>query len=205
MSESNVFLLKFQNIPLMNLRADFQRFEEDVSLLIVNENNHQVSSSVEWINNQFEIDHDFNEIMRLCIMGIECYVSAAVWETMHRCGTYTPEVKEKINNPFSMGRKAHEVYYHHLPQLIGEPYSLKLFDNNLWSKTVALYREVRNKIFHGYQATDITPKSMQLFVNHIAEMYDWIDLWHSLEIRDSKPAHPAPRPEYMAEYNRRHS
>lgn len=180
MKESREFQLQFENIPIVNLRLDFNNFKSYVDEVLEEEKKNSISTSSHWHNNRFEIEEEFNKIIRLSIMGIECYVKSAVWDQLHRNGQWNNQVADKLKNPFSMSRKAYEVYYHSLPSLISENLSLK-HDNRAWSKTVALYNEVRNPIFHGYQAVNIKPEGIAAFFDHLSLMYNWIDGWYTLD------------------------
>ncbi|MCI0563270.1 MAG: hypothetical protein MN733_32740 [Nitrososphaera sp.] len=180
MRTSEAFQLKFENIPLVNLRLDFRNFKDYVDEVLREEKASQISSSIHWHNNKFEIEEEFNKIMRLSIMGIECYVKWAVRDKLHQTNKFTEKAKDKINNPYSMSRKVYEVYYHCLPSLIDNSLSLKS-NGRLWENTVHLYNEVRNPFFHGYQAEDISPVGISTFFEHMQSMYEWIDSWYTLD------------------------
>jgi hypothetical protein len=180
MKESKEFQLQFENIPLVNLRIDFKNFKKYVDKVLQEEEKHKISTTSSWHNNRFEIEEEFNNIMRLSVMGIESYVKAAVWDQLHRNGQWNREIANKLKNPFSMSRKVYEVYYHSLPSLISANLSLKN-DNRVWSRTVVLYNEVRNPLFHGYQAVNIKPAGIGSFFDHLSIMYRWIDEWYNLD------------------------
>lgn len=181
MKESKEFQLKFQNISIVNLRLDFNNFKNYVDEVLKEEKVSSISSTPRWHNNKFEIEEEFNKIMRLSIMGIECYIKSAVWDQLHRNGLWNEDKGKRLKKPFSMSRKVYEVYYHCLPSLIAESLSLKVHSNEIWAKTVILYNEVRNPLFHGYEAVDISPYGISEFFKHIESMYQWIDGWYTLD------------------------
>ncbi len=174
---SEAFGLKFENVPVINLRLDFENVRTYANDLMVAEKTEQNSKQTHWCNNRFEIENELNWLMRMSIINIECYVQYAVWETLHRKGLWTPEIGQKLRKPFSLGRGTCKVYYHSLPGLISPEVSLRRCNQDLWQRTSRLYDEVRNPLFHGKQAVEIQPAGFSAVIGNIGEMYQWIDTW----------------------------
>ncbi len=176
-NKSTVFNLKFENIPIINLRLDFNNVLKYANDLMVAEKEYSNSKQPHWYNNRFEVEAELNWLMRMSIINIECYLQYAVRETLHRKGLWTPEIGNKLKNPFLLGRGTCQVYYHRLPSLISQEISLMNFNQSLWQKTVVLYEEVRNPLFHGKQAVEIEPAGFANVILHIEETYKWLDTW----------------------------
>lgn len=177
MSRSVAFGLKFENVPIANLRIDFEKALTYANDLMMAEETELISKQPHWYSNRFEIESELNWLMRMSIINIECYVQYAVWETVHRRKIWTPEIGAKLRSPFSLGRGTCKVYYHALPGLISPSTSLMRANQKLWQSTVCLYDEVRNPLFHGKQAIDIEPSGFSTVMRHLAEMYQWMDTW----------------------------
>lgn len=174
----------------MNLRGEFFAHKDRIRSLVSQEEKHSISVTEEWRRNRCHIDREFNLVMRETIMGFECYVRTAVLDTLRRNGGWNSEAAEKVQSPSRANRNICRAYYHELPSLIDPSISLKEAEPKLWEDMVVLYREVRNSIFHGSQATDVSPSAMGTFVEHYERLYTWIDSWHSFEVRDSRPVRP---------------
>jgi hypothetical protein len=64
------------------------------------------------------------------------------------------------------------------------PCSLKTIDKQLFGKTEELYKNIRNPIFHGKEISKVNETfiiGVVSFFDHISQLYDWIDEWHSLD------------------------
>lgn len=169
--------MAFENVPVINLRLDFEQVRRYASDLNIAEAAGQNSMRVHWNNNRPEIENELNWLMRMSIINIECYVQYAVWETLHRKGLWTPEVAQKLRKPFSLGRGTCRVFYQSLPSLISPDVSLTRSNKKLWERTLRLYEEVRNPLFHGKQAVQLRPEAFSAVIEHLGEMYQWIDSW----------------------------
>jgi hypothetical protein len=125
------------------------------------------------------MDRDLSWLLRMTIIDIECYVQYAVWETLHRRGLWTPAIGAVLRRPFSTRGRGGTcgVFYHSLPSLISAETSLKKANPALWEGAKALYREVRNPLFHGKEAVAIRPAAFASVITHLTQMYAWIDTW----------------------------
>ncbi|MDP9179906.1 MAG: hypothetical protein M3O61_19740, partial [Gemmatimonadota bacterium] len=170
---SKSFGLRLENVPVINLRMDFENVRKYANDLVDAEEADGNSTLPHWRNNLFEIETELNWLMRMSVINIECYVQYAVWETLHRRRLWTADIGVKLRNPFSLGRGTCRVYYHSLPSLISPDISLLRRDPVLWQRTASLYSEVRNPLFHGKQAVEIKPACFAAVIRHLGELYEW--------------------------------
>lgn len=126
-------------------------------------------------------DEFITYFLQRSILGIESYLVGAV--TIELAIRKKPSsIQKKASKPFSLGgRKACDNFYHRLPALIDESYSLKTFNNDLWANTILFYNEVRNPLFHGHNLHSININDLIITYDFLADIYEWIDLWHPPE------------------------
>ncbi len=176
--------IKMNNIPVMNLRSEF----EDYLCLFKNE---EFRKSV--FNCRLEpvklpnlswhgLPHDLLTLMlQRSIVGLECYLCAAVHYELSRRGALSGELAEKLDNPFSLSRKTVVALYEKLPGLVDNSFKLSSHNQSLYASVDAFYKSVRNPIFHGNQVAfsgenyDRVVSAFDL----IASVYDWIDSWYT--------------------------
>jgi len=121
-------------------------------------------------------------ILQRAILGIEAYLSGAVYVECGYRGTITQELGAKIHNPFRLkGRKTVDNFYDKLPGLFDATASLKVANQKLWARNVDFYKYVRNPLFHGKQISNSSVPGIREAFDHLAQLYEWIDTWHSPE------------------------
>jgi len=119
------------------------------------------------------------QVLQRGILGLEGYLPAAVRIGHERNGG-DPEASYLIN-PFELpGVGTADKFYNQLPAKLDPAFSLSKHDGELWARTSALYREVRNPIFHGHQLVSIELAAVVDIFAHVCELYDWIDTWMPL-------------------------
>ena len=174
---------KLSNIPLWNLLEEFFLLR---STLASEEFRTQLRDAgakpirtplFEWFG---LADDLLTLIVQRSILGVESYVSGAVWMEIGRYNTRTRELSEMIGNPFKIARGAGTAmsYYHHLPSLLSEELSLRKKEPALWQRVETFYRDVRNPLFHGMQFDRADPDEITDCLSFIQEIYDWIRTWH---------------------------
>lgn len=178
---SNTFGLVLSNIPLMNLRTEFayyyDSFVNDKFFLS------QFTGRIKVIKTRYMIwvgmpDDLITIILQRVIGGLESYISGAVYIELGKRGKLKENIR-LLKNPFELGRKGTvENLYHELPALVDIHFSLKKTDGELWKKTKAFYKEIRNPIFHGHNITTKNINALKNVFNYLAELYKWIDSWH---------------------------
>lgn len=120
-------------------------------------------------------------MLQRTIMGLECYISAAVEYELSKCGHLTTVFEKAIKNPFSLDRKAVVAIYEKLPALVNESLKLSVCDSLTYTEIATLYKELRNPIFHGGQVAfsgdnfDGVVSAFEVF----SRVYDWIDSWYT--------------------------
>ncbi len=115
------------------------------------------------------------------IVGLECYVAAAVEYELSKRGPLTPEVVSSLNNPLSLDRRAVVALYDKLPELLDASLKLSVRNAALFGGMKTFYKAVRNPIFQGGEIGvsgddyDHVASAFEL----IADVYDWIDAWYT--------------------------
>lgn len=70
-----------------------------------------------------------------------------------------------------------EMFYNNLPSLVDQRYALKHVDERLWAQTQSFYKEVPNRLFHGYQLYHPSADAVIPLFELLAEVYLWMDSW----------------------------
>lgn len=184
MKSSEPFALKFQNIPLINLRIEFNK---TYAFIQSAEAEACLKPPIEAIRTPMLIWGGMpGDLMTLllqrAVLGIEAYLPGALIHTSAILGNVTGELLTKLKNPFSFGSKlAVANIYHHMPAAVHEELSLRHLDQYLYERTVAFYRLVRNPIFHGKQLDHPEISGIRQTFAMLAQLYEWIDYWYNPE------------------------
>lgn len=115
-----------------------------------------------------------SSILLSSIHGLESYLCGVV---------FSKTLNQDARSPWKLGgRTSVDNYFHNLPSLIDESFSLKLSNNSLWAENKKFYNEIRNPLSHGYEIDDHTEqyRIVDLF-EHLSELYKWIDGWYDLD------------------------
>ncbi len=174
--------LPLSNIPHINLLQEFQLWDK----WIHSEQRQFASSNRELIRTPLLIWGGMPEdlltlILQRTVLGLDSYVSAAVWMKLGESGRLTPELNRLARNPFEIRPRQKgtaNCYYNALPALIDPTYALKEKNAALWKKVKEFYTTVRNKILHGYQISSSNPAVLYPFFDMLWEIYAWVNEWH---------------------------
>jgi hypothetical protein len=178
------FGLRFVNVPLINLRWEFRDHYH-----LVHEPSFEsyFSGPIRPIDSPYlrwlGMPDDFlTLILQRAILGIEAYLSGAVYVECGYRGILTNELGAKIHNPFRLGgRKTIDKLYDKLPGLVDPTASLMVSNEGLWKRNAEFYSNVRNPLFHGKQISNSHVPGVREAFDHLAQLYEWIDTWHSPE------------------------
>ncbi len=172
------------NVPLINVRTEFEQYLR----LFRNAGFKQAVfgcrlrpvrlPSLTWngLPNQL-----LTLMVQRTIVGLECYVAAAVEYELSKRGTLPPEVVNSLNEPLSLARNAVVAMYDKLPELVDASFKLSVRKAGLFGEMKAFYKAVRNPIFQGGQVGvsgddyDHVASAFEL----MADVYDWIDSWYT--------------------------
>ncbi|MHB8535767.1 MAG: hypothetical protein ACYDBW_10025 [Sulfuricaulis sp.] len=176
--------MEIKNIPIINLRKEFEdylgRFRQEAFRQAV------FNCAVEPIRlKNFTwngLPHDLlTTMLQRSVVGLECYLCAAVHFELSKSQRLTKESEDAIENPFSLARKAVVALYEKLPALIDPSLKLSQHKQQLYSSVKTFYKTVRNPIFHGGQVTLSTENYGRVVsaFELIAAVYDWIDTWYT--------------------------
>ena len=172
------------NVPLINVRTEFEQY---LRLFSNAGFKHAVFGcrlrpvripSLTWngLPNQL-----LTLMVQRTIVGLECYVAAAVEYELSKRGPLTPEVISSLNSPLSLDRRAAVALYDKLPGLLDASLKLSVRNAALFGGMKAFYRAVRNPIFQGGEIGvsgedyDHVASAFAL----MADVYDWIDSWYT--------------------------
>ena len=173
--------LPLSNIPIINLLREFQLWDK-----WIRSEQRQFASGHEPIRTPLLIWGGMPEdlltlILQRTILGLESYVSAAVWMKLGELGRLTPELNRVARNPFEIRPRQKgtaNCYYNALPALIDPKYALKERNAILWRQVEEFYKAVRNKILHGYQIGSSNPEVLYPCFDMFWEIYAWVNEWH---------------------------
>ena len=184
MERSDIFLLTFENIPLINLRMEFN---STYSFIHSQEAECYLKLPIEPIRTPMFIWGGMPEdlmtlLLQRAILGVEAYLPSALIHTSAILGSHSSTLSAKLRNPFSFGAKSAVVnIYHRAPAAVHPELSLRHLDVTLYERNVQFYRLVRNQIFHGKQIRDADISHIRSAFDHIAQIYEWIDYWYNPE------------------------
>lgn len=132
-----------------------------------------------WYSSREEL---FTFLCQSSIIGIECYVTGAVYMVLGVMGILKDNIKY-VKNPFLIpGRGSTATkYYKHLPGLASEEITLPNLNPELWAEVQLFYSEFRNPLFHGMQFESHNPSDIIKVFELLADIYEWIDAWYDPE------------------------
>jgi len=182
--EERIFDIELSKIPLINLRNEFNITYQHLCShkfyrqIIVYKEPIDISILI-WLSRPESL---LTLMLQRAIVGLELYVCGAVYIEGGGRGLLNHENIKCIHNPFLLkGRSSADNFYNRLPGMIDSRIEMKILNKKLWKNTLKFYSEIRNPIFHGYEfAKSDLLKTYKCFVL-LAEIYEWIDIWHSLE------------------------
>ncbi len=183
-SDEPPFGLKFSNIPVINLRMEFNYM---YAFLHSRDAEACLKPPLKPIRTRLFVwggmpDDFMTLVLQRAILGIEAYLPFALWYTSAVLGNMSKELVAKLKKPFSFGSKSAVAnIYHRMPAAVHPELSLRHLDEALYERNVAFYREVRNPLFHGQQLTEPSVSSMREAFLHLAHLYEWIDYWYNPE------------------------
>jgi hypothetical protein len=172
------------NVSVMNLRKEFEDYlrlfrNPDFKQAVFNCRLSPVHiPSLLWHG----LPNDLLTLMlQRTVVGLECYVSAAVEYELSKRGRLTSDFEMQLKNPFSLNRNAVVALYEKLPELLDPQLKLSAQNGQLFAELRSFYKSVRNPIFHGGQLAfsgDNYDQVAAVF-ELIACVYDWIDSWYT--------------------------
>jgi hypothetical protein len=184
MSSEPPFGLKLSNIPLINLRMEFNH---TYAFLNTPEAEQCLKPPVGatrthlflWVGMPGDL---MTLLLQRAVQGIEAYLPGALMLTSGVLGNLSGELVAKLKNPFSFGSKSAVAnIYHRMPTAVHPELSLQHFDQALYQRNALFYKKLRNPIFHGQQLTEPTISGMREAFLHLAYLYAWIDSWFNPE------------------------
>jgi hypothetical protein len=188
-------VMKLDNIPVYNLLNEFFRWNKEIRTqrfkqqLAIGHRQPVRTALLIWGGMPGDL---MTLILQRTILGLESYVMAATWIELGLLGRLTPELNKVVRNPFSIGprqRGTAACYFNALPALIDPEHALERANHVLWDEIREFYKEVRNKLLHGYQIGSRDPAVLYGPFDMIRNTYDWVDTWHTLEVREDGPRH----------------
>ena len=179
--------LELSNIPLLNLRMDFH----NLFLTICSKKFYdQVNDNLTPVELPLMVwggmsDPLITYLLQKILTGAESYICGAVFDECGINGLLNEDIMKKINNPFLLkGRSTANNYYNRLPSLVDPKIKLENQNKGLWDQVDQFYRDIRNPIFHGNEIrSQRSPNIEGIYKSFvlIAEIYEWIDSWHSID------------------------
>ncbi|HMS86106.1 MAG: hypothetical protein ABL983_00745 [Nitrospira sp.] len=175
--------LRTSNIPIMNLRKEFEEYLELLKSDDFRETLFDLSKypvhvpSMAWDG----MPHDLLTLMlQRSILGLEAYVSAAVSYELELKGDLSEQVRGGIDNPCTLNRKLVVAIYDKLPEFVSVENKLSVYNQSLFQELQKFYKNLRNPIFHGNQveSSSETYEQVVLCFELLADIYGWIDTWY---------------------------
>lgn len=190
MLKQPTFNLTFSNIPSINLRLEFDRTLEFVNSPEAERGLKPPIAPIEaaimtWHGMPEDL---FTLLLQRSVLGLESYLSSALWHASVVLGIFTPELTAKLRNSSAFGARLFAAnIYDRMPAAVHPELSLRHQDQSLYQKTVAFYKEVRNPIFHGKQLSSPKIEAVRDAFAHLSDVFGWIDHWHPPDIVNKGP------------------
>jgi len=184
MSDSPRFELQFSNVPVVNLRREFLATHQ---LIFSDRGERAIKMPIEPIDAPLFVwrgmpEPCFTVLLQRSIAGVEAYLPAALIETAFIENRLSPDLIDKIREPFSFGSSTAVTNLYDLrPAAVRPDLSLKICSRVLYERTHCFYNQIRNPVSHGGQIANPTVTALREAFGHIAKLYEWIDSWYDLE------------------------
>jgi hypothetical protein len=179
---SEEFNLELSNIPLINLRNEFNVHlglmrRADFRALFTGPRTGPIQTPyLVWLGMPGAL---LTLFLQRAIAGLEAWVVGAVWWELGVTRRLGKKTIDALMNPGSLqGRGMAEKYYCTLPAMVGPKHSLEVVDPVLCQRNKKFYREVHNPVMHGFEISSKSAEGTAACFNHIYSMYLWIDTWH---------------------------
>lgn len=180
MQRDQLFGLTFDNIPLINLRWDFNQtysfvFHPDFAQIFESPIRPVELPLMLWRGMPDDL---VTVLLQRAVLGVEAYLPGALFHTAGKLGKVSGELFAKLRNPFAFGSKSAVVnIYHRMPAELHCELSLLHLDEELFEKTKLFYQHIRNPLFHGKRLSNPEAQSVRAAMDHLARIYEWIDYW----------------------------
>ncbi|SRR6266496_264859 len=177
------FDITFSNVPLLNLRFEFNAHHD----LLADPRFRALfdpGAIIQPLQTPFMLwagmpGGFLTLLLQRAFSGIEAYVVGAANISLSSLDSESfGKESAKLANPFVLGgRSVVENYYNRVPALASSSYSLEVHSADLWNSTTRLYADVRNPVFHGYEVDAECVGGVFKVFEHLADLYRWIDSW----------------------------
>lgn len=192
--------LRFSNLPVLNQRIEYEHYKQ---LLADPEFRQQLDDKNRdelhcgkfvWSNKE----EGSSVLLQRIVLGLEARIPAMVSLELACQERLTTDLVEKLADPFTLGSGGTAMcYYNHAPSLIEPRFALREADPELWELVRTFYRDIRNRLFHGHMATDITAAKLDYIFSVFDRVYTWNDSWCDIIGRMNeigRGMHGLPRP-----------
>lgn len=180
------FDLKLANLPLHNLRFDFnallalfrsERFRKQFK----GHRGKQIPIRTHYFTWDGRREALLSHLLREAIISVECAVSGAVFVEGLERGEGR-EVRDATINPHSLkGQGTADCVYNKLPSLVEPKWAMKVSDPELWERTRSFYTKVRNPLLHAYEVQGHDPEPTWKCLEFLWEVFQWLNGWHPIE------------------------
>lgn len=184
-TRTNSFGLSLTNVPIVNLRLDFnllvgmfrneafRRQFKGLSRVIDEIRTPQFT----WYGRPALI---LTHLLREAIVGIESAVCTAVLFEAQDRDLPRHQYLSAVSDPLSLGGSTANCVYNKLPEIINPGYPLRLRNEALWLRVRTFYNEVRNSLFHAYEISDSDPDPVWQCLEMLREVHEWLNSWHPI-------------------------
>ncbi len=186
MHRDELFGLRFANIPIMNLRFEFN---QSYAFVFDQQAERSLQPPIEAVRAPLFVwcgmpDDLFTLLLQRAVLGVEAYLPAALKFAAAQLGKVSTELFKKLDDPFSLGGASLVAnVYHRMPSAVHSELSLRHLDEELYERTRKFYKQIRNPLFHGRQLHDTEIGAVRKAFDHVAQLYEWIDYWHNPELQ----------------------
>lgn len=173
--KENIFDLKIGNIPVLNLRDEFNKNHKFILSTFAEEYVSNYTESIQTPYGVWTADSDklMTYILQGSILGLEAFLPYA----LKIAAVYSGNLSQKFNTEISKAFDS-ATLFKKLPSVIHPNLSLMAYDKVLYDHNCIFYKVIRNPLFHGNMLNNPSIEGMRNGFNHINQIYEWIDSWY---------------------------
>lgn len=179
---SRRFRLNINNMPMINLRTEFESFFKLVSdpgfRGFIKQHPREIDINLfVW---RGQVGDLLTILLQRSIFGLESYIPGCLKVTHIRLlGPPSKRFSTLVDNPYAAKSDTMRAYYDEAPGMIAEAMRLKNYSRELCSANAEFYRNIRNPLSHGGGIFGADIDGVLSVMQHIDRLFRWADSWQN--------------------------
>lgn len=174
------------NIPLGNLRGEFFSYYYTFKRANIEE---IIEDHIRFYHNSscllpiYDKQHLFTIILQRVISGFEAFYSGAVYIVFGFKGYDAATLRSLKNETMVYGKGYCDAAFIRIPKHLNENYRLDKRNSKLYNQIKDFYKNVRNRLMHGCEFSEINLEEFRGFLELYKDLYDWLIDWFESEFK----------------------